>query len=125
MCTPTSQEILFVLRHVQKIFPSENGKHIAEMQVLSMLYLKVLDVHAVGFNHKMWCQETWELFKQGLKLSPASQGLAACIKNSLCVMHNSHNSDTCTVGVDIHDMVCESFAKGLISQFIPITGENC
>jgi hypothetical protein len=104
-CTPTSQEISFVLRHVRKIFPSENSKHITKTQVLSMSYLKVLDVHTVGSNCKTWCQETWELFKQGLKLSLASQKLANHIKNSLHVMCNSRNSDTCTVWVDIHNMV--------------------
>jgi hypothetical protein len=123
--TPSSQEISFVLRHVRKIFPSEAGKHIAETQVSSTSYLKVLDVHAVGSDRKTWCQETTELFRQGIKLSPAGQGLAARIKNTPRVMRNSRNSDTCTVWVDIHDTISGSFARGLIGQYIPIAGENC
>jgi hypothetical protein len=95
------------------------------MQVSSTSYLKVLNVHAVGSDRKTWCQETQELFRQGLKLSPAGQGLAKRIKNSLRVMCNSRNSDTCTVWVDIHDTVSGSFARGLIGQFIAIASENC
>jgi hypothetical protein len=122
---PTPQEISFVLKHVRKIFSSQDSKHIAEMQVSSTSYLKVLDVHAIGNDHKTWSQETTELFKEGLKLSPAGQGLAKCIKNSPRIMHNSCCSDTCTVWVDIHDMVSGSYAKGLIGQFIPIASVNC
>jgi hypothetical protein len=123
--TPTSQEISFVLRHVRKIFPSQDGKHIAENQATSTSYLKVLDVHAIGNDRKTWSQETAELFKEGLKLSPAGQGLAKRIKNSPRIMRNSRNSDTCTVWVDIHDTISGSYAKGLIGQYIPIAGINC
>jgi hypothetical protein len=89
------------------------------------LYLEVLDVHAIGNNCKTWSQETTELFKEELKLSLAGQGLAKSIKNALHIMCNSHCSDTCTVWVDIHDMVSGSYAKGLIGQFIPIASVNC
>jgi hypothetical protein len=95
------------------------------MQVSLTFYLKVLDIHTIGNNCKMWSQETAELFKKGLKLSPAGQGLTKCIKNTPNIMRNSHCSDTCTVWVDIHDMVSGSYAKGLIGQFIPIAGMNC
>jgi hypothetical protein len=125
MCTPTPQEILFMLKHVRKIFPSQDGKHIAENQATSMLYLKVLDIHAIGNDCKTWSQETAKLFKEGLKLSLAGQGLAKRIKNSLHIMRNSRCSDMCTVWVDIHDMVSGSFARGLIGQFIPIASMNC
>jgi hypothetical protein len=124
-CTPTLQEISFVLKHVQKIFPLQDSNHIAKTQVSLTLYLKVLNVHAIGNNCKTWSQETAELFKEGLKLSPAGQGLARHIKNSPRIMHNSHCSDTCTVWVDIHNMVNGSFARGLIGQYILITSMNC
>jgi hypothetical protein len=68
--TPTSQEISFMLKHIQKIFPSQNGNHIAQTQISLTSYLKVINVHAIGSNCKMWCKETAELFKQRLKLSP-------------------------------------------------------
>jgi hypothetical protein len=123
--TPTSQEISFMLRHVQKIFPSQDGKHIVENQATSTSYLKVLDVHAIGNDCKMWSQETAKLFKEGLKLSPAGQELAKRIKNAPRIMRNSCCSDTCMVWVDIHDTVTGSFARGLIGQFIPIAGMNC
>ncbi|KAF7771007.1 hypothetical protein Agabi119p4_6981 [Agaricus bisporus var. burnettii] len=123
-CVPSPAEILFVLKHVRRIFPSPNVP-IGHTPIMSTSYLKIVDIPHVPASSKEWTLKQHEAFMSALNKSPVGASLAKLIKHKPRFMRASPHSDSYWAWVDIHDTVSGSNARLYISKFVSIGGTNC
>ncbi|KAF7773614.1 hypothetical protein Agabi119p4_5781 [Agaricus bisporus var. burnettii] len=121
---PSPAKIVFVLKHVRRIFPSPNIP-IGHSPITSTSYLKIVDIPHVPASSKEWALKQHEAFTNALNKSPVGASLAKLIKHKPRFMRASPHSDSCWAWVDIHDTVAGSNARLYISKFVSIGGTNC
>ncbi|XP_006463903.1 hypothetical protein AGABI2DRAFT_145088 [Agaricus bisporus var. bisporus H97] len=121
---PSPAEIVLVLKHVRRIFPSPNVP-IGHTPITLTSYLKIVDIPHVPASSKEWALKQHEAFTSALNKSPVGASLAKLIKHKPRFMRASPHSDSCWAWVDIHDTVSGSNARTYISKFVSISGTNC